>query len=438
MQTVSTTPSHALYQAHLKTLQERYERAMYHFGLEAIVLASGAKSYYFQDDHTFPYHAYSGAQQWLPFSLGAETYIILRVGKKPTLIWPVRDDFWHAPNPVPAGEWSQEWLIVCARQDDKVFSQLSQDTAWLGPQPQDFAKPCEGLKAFVDYDKAIKTDFEIAAIKQANERAVLGHLAAKHAFLEGASELDIHLAYLQASRQTADQEPYPGIVGLDQHAAVLHYEHKSPQSNPMSRTLLIDAGASQHGYASDITRTFTRYDDEFSALVESMDALEQQIANQALAGVDYPDLHEQTLIAIAECLKTHDICQLSVEEQLAKKIPQVFFPHGVGHLLGLQVHDVGGFQQDRAGNTRKVEQAPFLRLTRSLEENMVVTIEPGLYFIPMLLEKMQDDIKDHGCDLEKIKRLLPYGGIRIEDNVVVKKELALNLTREAFLQASAH
>ena len=86
-----------LYQEHLAVLCNRYENAMAHFCLDAIVLASGEKSYYFQDDHTHPFHAYSGAQQWLPFTLGAETYVILKTGEKPTLIWPVRNDFWHLP-----------------------------------------------------------------------------------------------------------------------------------------------------------------------------------------------------------------------------------------------------------------------------------------------------------------------------------------------------
>ncbi|GAB3483287.1 Xaa-Pro dipeptidase [Marinomonas epiphytica] len=426
--------SQASYKSHIETLQERYEAALEHFNLSAIVLASGTKDYYFQDDHAFPFHSYSGAQQWLPFTLSAETYLIIQAGKKPTLIWPVRDDFWHAPTPVPAGEWSNEWHIVEARKDDAVFSQLPAKTAWLGPNPPSFTVETTGLQAYLDYDKAIKTPYEISAMEQANLRGAKGHLAAKNAFLAGASELDIHLAFLQHSQQSASEEPYPGIVGLNEHAAVLHYENKETQNKAHSHTLLIDAGASEHGYASDITRTFTRTKDEFSALVDSLDALEQALAESVLAGVDYPSIHQQTIIGIAHCLQKHQICHLSIEEQLEKRIPQVFFPHGVGHLLGLQVHDVGGFQIDKSGTTRKVDSAPFLRLTRPLEENMVVTIEPGLYFIPMLLEKMQSEVKQHGCDFNKIQQFMPYGGIRIEDNVVAKSGRARNLTREAFKQ----
>jgi len=422
-----------LYQGHLAVLISRYENAMAHFGLDAIVLASGEKTYYFQDDHTHPFHAYSGAQQWLPFTLGAETHIILKTGEKPTLVWPIRDDFWHAPNPVPSGDWQQDWCIITARKDDKWYADIPKQTAWLGPQPQPFSVPCEGLKAYVDFAKAVKTDFEIAAMRKASERGASGHIAAKEAFLAGKSELEIHLAFLKASQQNAFQEPYPGIVGLDEHAAVLHYEHKSIEQAANSRTLLIDAGANEHGYASDITRTFTRHDDDFNALINDLDTMEQTLCRSAMSGVSYRDLHQDTLAGIANLLLEHKICSLSVEEQLAKRIPQVFFPHGLGHLLGLQVHDVGGHQIDSAGTLSKPnDSAPFLRLTRTLEKNMVITIEPGLYFIPMLIDKMQAEIKNHGCDMARIQHFMPYGGIRIEDNVVVKNDQPENLTRIAF------
>jgi Xaa-Pro dipeptidase len=423
----------ALYQEHLSVLATRYNNAMSHFGLDAIVLSTGEKSYYFQDDHTHPFHAYSGTQQWLPFLLGAETYLILRPGQKPTLVWPVRDDFWHAPNPVPNGDWQNSWNITLAKKSDKWFASLPSKTAWLGPNPPATIAPYYGLKAYIDFSKAVKTPFEIQAMRQASMSGARGHVAAKEAFLAGMSELDIHLAFLQASQQTAAQEPYPGIVGLNEHAAVLHYEHKAIESSATSRTLLIDAGASEHGYASDITRTFARHDDDFNALLNTMNKMEQALCQSATSGLAFRDLHQEALIGIAGLLHEHKICSLSVEEQLAKSIPQVFFPHGLGHLLGLQVHDVGGHQIDQAGTLNLPDdKAPFLRLTRILEENMVITIEPGLYFIPMLIEKMKAEIANHGCDLSKIEHFMPYGGIRIEDNVVVKNDQPENLTRIAF------
>ncbi|AEF53468.1 Xaa-Pro dipeptidase [Marinomonas posidonica] len=425
-----------LYQQHIATLMQRYENAMVHFKLEAIVIASGHKTYYFQDDHSHPFHGYSGAQQWLPFDIGADTFLIIQPGQKPTLVWPIRDDFWHAPNPIPEGEWQNNWHIEPARRDDKWFQNLPKQSAWLGPK-SDLEKrditSCDGLNAYVDFAKAVKTPFEIQALQQASQSAVHGHLAAKQAFLEGKSELDIHLAFLSASQQTSAQEPYPGIVGLNEHAAVLHYEHKAINALPNSRTLLIDAGANCHGYASDITRTYTRHQDDFSALITGLDTLEQSLCQQATTGVAFRDLHQSCLVDVAQLLKDHKICSLGIEEQLEKRIPQVFFPHGLGHLLGLQVHDVGGHQIDSSGQlSMPDDHAPFLRLTRTLEEDMIITIEPGLYFIPMLIEKMQAEVAHHGCDLERIQHFMPFGGIRIEDNLQIKSESSINLTRQAF------
>ncbi|WP_394183286.1 Xaa-Pro dipeptidase [Marinomonas posidonica] len=425
-----------LYPQHLSSLMQRYENAMAHFELDAIVIASGHKTYYFQDDHSHPFHGYSGAQQWLPFDISADTFLIIQPGQKPTLVWPVRDDFWHTPNPIPEGEWQNHWHITPARRDDKWWQSLPKQSAWLGPKPDlekwDIAS-CDGLNAYVDFAKAVKTPFEIQALQRASQAAVHGHLAAKQAFLAGQSELDIHLAFLSASQQTSAQEPYPGIVGLNEHAAVLHYEHKASHAIPNSRTLLIDAGASCHGYASDITRTYTRHQDDFSALITGLDALEQSLCQQAVTGVAFRDLHQSCLVGVAQLLNDHKICSLSMEEQLEKRIPQVFFPHGLGHLLGLQVHDVGGHQVDTSGQlSLPDDQAPFLRLTRTLEEDMVITIEPGLYFIPMLIEKMQADVAHHGCDLERIQHFIPYGGIRIEDNLQIKSGSSVNLTRDAF------
>jgi len=95
--------------------------------------------------------------------------------------------------------------------------------------------------------------------------------------------------------------------------------------------------------------------------------------------------------------------------------------------LGLQVHDVSGHVTDRAGTVKNPpEEYPFLRLTDTLRQNTVVTIEPGIYFIPMLLKEIAND---KNINWSRVDELLPYGGIRIEDNVVAGKNQAMNLTR---------
>jgi Xaa-Pro dipeptidase len=114
-------------------------------------------------------------------------------------------------------------------------------------------------------------------------------------------------------------------------------------------------------------------------------------------------------------------------------ITRRFFPHGLGHFLGLQVHDVGGFQADRDGTLiPRPEKDPFLRLTRRLEADHVTTIEPGLYFIEPLLAELRESAAGRDVDWAKVDALRPCGGIRVEDNVRVLDGGHENLTREAF------
>jgi Xaa-Pro dipeptidase len=118
---------------------------------------------------------------------------------------------------------------------------------------------------------------------------------------------------------------------------------------------------------------------------------------------------------------------------LATGVTTAFFPHGLGHLLGVQVHDVGGFMENESGTIIDPPSGhPFLRLTRKLEENMVLTIEPGIYAIDMLLENLRGTPAEKHVVWNSVDWLRPFGGIRIEDDVRVTAEGCENLTRDAF------
>ncbi|AZZ95303.1 Xaa-Pro dipeptidase [Hahella sp. KA22] len=437
--------SDSAYQNHLSILRKRFDQALLETDFDGVILASGRLTYYFGDDHSHPFHPYAMAQQWAPFDLMPDVFIHLQRGETPRLLWPAKQDFWHVVHAVPEGGWSDQWRIEPVSSLQEWLPQISGKTAWIGPEyneapglnPNLSVNP-EALLHRLNYQRAYKTEFEIDCLWRANQAGAAGHKAAQAAFLAGKSECDVYRDFLAASGQLSNQEPYPGIVALNENAAVLHYEKKNPLKPDAMRTLLIDAGAAYGGYASDITRTYTAASGLFAELIERVNTLQLSIAAQAVHGKAFSELHQATLAGVANILHETRICSLSVEAQLDKRIPQVFFPHGLGHLLGLQVHDVGGHQQDQTGTLRKPdESAPFLRLTRTLEKDMVITIEPGLYFIPMLLDNMVKNISGHSCDLELIETLKPYGGIRIEDNVVVQEGRSRNLTREAFSELLA-
>jgi Xaa-Pro dipeptidase len=154
------------------------------------------------------------------------------------------------------------------------------------------------------------------------------------------------------------------------------------------------------------------------------------------AGFDYRQLHLDAHLALAGILKDFGVIKVSPEAALATGVSSTFFPHGIGHGIGLQVHDVAGFAASDAGGTiPKPEGHPYLRLTRVLEPGMVVTIEPGIYFIDMLLEELKQGAHADAVDWARVDAFRPYGGIRIEDDVACTDGDPLNLTREGFAEA---
>jgi Xaa-Pro dipeptidase len=284
------------------------------------------------------------------------------------------------------------------------------------------------------YHRAIKTDYEIDRLAAANIMAAMGHLAARDAFLAEATEYEIHLAYMAGCKHTEQELPYGNIIALGAHGAILHYTEldKHLPAAEHRQTFLIDAGAVANHYCADITRTWSR-DDDFLSLISDFDILQLDLIAEIKPGLSYVELHKLAHLRIAQFMYDHDLISCSAEEAVNNGISATFFPHGLGHLLGLQVHDIGGHQHDISGTiVAPPEQHPFLRLTRNLEVGYCVTIEPGLYFIDLLLEKLKSTAAAKHVNWSLVNTLKPFGGIRIEDDVVVTDYGHENLSRQAF------
>jgi len=153
--------------------------------------------------------------------------------------------------------------------------------------------------------------------------------------------------------------------------------------------------------------------------------------------VNYIDIHMAAHAEVATILHDFDFVRdVDAAGIVEKKISSAFFPHGVGHFLGLQVHDVAGFHGNRAGCIiAKPEGHPYLRLTRVIDPRMVFTIEPGLYFIDSLLADLRTSENAKYVNWTKVDDFRKFGGIRIEDDVVVTDSGYINLTRDAFAGA---
>jgi Xaa-Pro dipeptidase len=277
-----------------------------------------------------------------------------------------------------------------------------------------------------------KTAYEIACMSEASRLAAVAHRAAETAFRAGCSELEIHHAYLAACGHTDYRLPYNNIVALNEHGSVLHYQGREPTAPPDSRSFLIDAGCTVNAYCSDVTRTYTREEGLFADIVQSMNRLQQRLAGQVRAGVDFRDLHLETHQGISEILADADVITVPADDAVESGLSSVFYPHGLGHFIGLQTHDVAGLIDNHGKAVPRPDGHPFLRLTRILETDNVLTIEPGLYFIDPLLERWNREGDAAMVNWDAIESLKPFGGVRIEDNVVVEDTGCRNLTREAF------
>jgi Xaa-Pro dipeptidase len=275
-------------------------------------------------------------------------------------------------------------------------------------------------------------------MRRASALGARGHLAALAAFRGGASEYAAHMRYLEACAQREEELPYNNIVAYNEHAAVLHYQHLERSAPPDLRSFLIDAGAQYRGYASDITRSYAAAPGTYADLISALDEAQLLLCDEIVAGRDYRAVHLTAHRVLGDVLQRIGLTTLPGQAALEQGVTGVFFPHGIGHLLGLQVHDVGGVMGDAQGHElKRPEGHPYLRLTRTLEPGVVVTVEPGIYFIDSLLAAARADSRREHIDWALVEELRPFGGIRIEDNVAVTESRPENLTREAFRRVAA-
>jgi len=429
-----------LYAKHLATVRERADNALALGGFDRLLVAAGTPLRKFLDDQDFPFVANPHFRHWLPLGDAPGSWIVYAPGSKPKLVFVQPRDYWHVVPAAPSGYWVDQFDIQIVRSGAEAIAALPKQgrNAVVGPA----CPAIEGVEAnnppavldYLHWYRSYKTPYELALMREANRIGARAHRAAAAAFRQGESEFGIHLAYLAAARQIDAELPYASIVGLNEHGAVLHYTHFDRQPPAAHRSFLIDAGASCSGYASDITRTYAGVGaGEFQALIDSVDNAQRGFAAKVRAGQSYPQLHIHAHHVLADVLREHGFIRMSAQDAVASGVTSAFFPHGLGHPIGLQVHDVAGFQQsEHGGSIARPEGHPYLRMTRVLEPGMVVTIEPGLYFVDMLLDDLRTSPAAKDVDWARVDAFRPYGGIRIEDDVVCTDGAPENLTRDAF------
>lgn len=399
-------------------------------GLDSLVIDTGLPPYYYQDDQTIPFRPNPLFLHLCPDSGPGHILQVKKTGK-PILSFFSPDDFWHEVSSFGDSFWSNHFEVKIINSEKELWKSidtLSGKHICLTPQPEKAAANNIPLAdntflSALHWSRIQKTDYEIQCLREANKIASLGHLAAKESFFQGKSERETFQNYLIASNQFQLDLPYGNIIAFNEKAAILHYQNSRDFKN--GHSFLIDAGARFNGYCSDITRTYytEKAHPVFKSLHATIEASQIKLCSMVSPGVDYEDIQDQAHIDITQSLIDNDIIlNSSLESALDHDLASTFYPHGVGHGLGLQVHDVGGKQIDDEGTpSPKSKKHPYLRTLREIQPNDVLTIEPGLYFIPMLLKQLKEDAtKKDFINWNLVEELLPFGGIRIEDNIVAR------------------
>lgn len=433
-----STPHAQRYPEHLQRVRASSDRALEEAGFDHLLIGAGVEKFSFLDDRPYPFRPNPHFKHWLPLTAHPGCWIAHTPGQRPVLVYVQPDDFWHLPPEAPEGYWAEHFDIRIVRNARDAAQHLPKgrcaviaeaDAAIPGVTPNN----PERVLSRLHWDRATKSEYELGMMREANARAVRGHDAARRAFAEGMSELEIHRAYLAATGHCDHDLPYHSIVGLNEHGAVLHYQHHRATRPEACRSLLIDAGAEVNGYCADITRTWGNGDERFQALVDAVDHEQRALVDGVRPGRDYAQLHIECHQRLGGVLERLGIVRMAPHDQVEAGITARFFPHGLGHFIGLQVHDVGGHLAGPEGGLReRPADHPFLRLTRPLEPGHAVTIEPGIYFIESFLADLAAGPHKQAIDWALVDALKPFGGVRIEDDVACTEAEPENLSRDAF------
>ena len=426
-----------LFLDHLKVRLAYAETALAATDFDGLVISSGAPHTYFGDDHQAPFRCVPHFRHYCPLE-GPHHVLKLRAGARPQLICYAPEDFWYEHLPLGSPFWASGFEIIEAPTLNAVWEAVGKPARWayLGNETDralaaGLASNPVNLTTYLDWGRSYKTPYEVKSMEEATKLGAKGHVAGRQAFLAGASELEIHYAFVQAVGCLDHQLAFASTTALEPKGATLHYKKKRSYRN--GKVLLLDCGARVRGYASDITRTTAApaCDGRFTALLDGLEKLQLELCAALKPGAPFGGLHHLAHLKLGALLHSTGILKSTPEESLALGFTRPFMPHGLGHHLGIIIHDVAGRISSPGGATQPPPpEYPSLRTTRILEPGHVLTVEPGLYFIPMLLRPFREGEHAARFDWKLIDELILLGGMRIEDNVLVTATGNRNLTRE--------
>ncbi|KAL8829282.1 MAG: hypothetical protein Q9170_006244 [Blastenia crenularia] len=307
----------------------------------------------------------------------------------------------------------------------KTGTTLSDLTIKFASSPSDY----QILHPALDECRVTKDPYEMALLRHANTVSAEAHTAVLRAIPAARNEQDLEAAFIASCISSgAKHQAYHGIFGSGENAATLHYQQNDqPLAN--RKNILVDAGAEWESYCSDVTRTMPlngKFDEESRHIYEIVERMQEAAFKLLKAGVRWEDLHVRAHEVAVEGLLAIGILRNGTAKKLMEeRVSVAFFPHGLGHYLGMDTHDTGG----NPDLSDKDPMFRYLRIRGEIPEGGVVTVEPGVYFCRFIVEPyLKDERTKRFIDEAVLDKYWGVGGVRIEDDVLVTKDGYENLT----------
>eukprot|EP00808_Paulinella_micropora_P013611 g52838.t1 len=307
------------------------------------------------------------------------------------------------------------------------------------PGMDKFRKHVDKLHPFLTEMRVIKTPMEVEYLRVCNRVSSQAHVYVMRHTHPGMNERHLealfkaYTSYYGGARHLA----YTAICASGANGAILHYGWAgNPNDQPLrsGESVVLDMGAEYNGYCTDLTRSFPingKFTKQQRTVYEAVLDAHDQVIDALKPGVNYADMHRLAERVLVKHLMKMGILVKGTEHEMEEaSMAAVFMPHGLGHFVGLLTHDVGGFPPGAeidpmtAGPKRPDKPGlKWLRMHRVLKENMVLTVEPGLYFNDPTLDKaLANPQQARYIDQKVLALYRGSGGVRIEDDVVITKD----------------
>ncbi len=412
-----------------RVIEARRSRAAAALGqLEGVVLVAAGEPIPKPGGHdqTYPFDPHP-AYYWLTGSRRPGGVVAFLEGAWTDFARPASEAerLWEGEPEVPPGDDVDDLQAWLADRGDVPLASLGAGLDDLEADPEVSAAAGELL----DAARRPKDEAEVRLVERAVAATAAGFELLRRELRPGLTERGLRIELeAEFQRHGGDGLSFSTIVGAGTHSAVLHFEPGGRVVGP-DDLVLVDAGASVLGYCADVSRTWSargRFTPEQQAIFDVVLAAQTAAVDRCRPGVEWFEVHETAATVLATGLRDLGILRGEVAGLLEREAIALFFPHGVGHMLGLGVRDVGGRVPGRAERSCCGAR---LRVDLPLEQGFLMTVEPGLYFVPAILDSAER--RERFADAvawDTLERWRGVGGVRIEDDILVTGSEPRNLT----------